>query len=409
MRIVIIGAGPAGLMTAVECSKNKDNQVIILESNEKIGKKLFITGKGRCNVTNNCSNDEFLKNVVTNSKFLYNSISNFSTNDTINFFNESGTLLKVERGNRVFPKSDKSSDIIKTFSKLLKKDNVKLYLNTLVSDIVKKEETFKVKTTQGNIKGDAVVVATGGKSYSSTGSKGDGYKFAKRFNHTIIKPVPALIPINLKNYDGSLSGLSLKNVLISININGKRFSEFGEMLFTHNGISGPIVLTLSSYINKFEIKDKDILLDLKPALSYEQLNDRIIRDCSENKNKTLKNYLKELLPLSLIDFFIKAGNFKPDCKMCNLEKNVRKNIIQCLKNLTFKVDKFEDIEYAIVTSGGVNVKEINPKNMESKYVKNLFFVGEVLDLDALTGGFNIQIALSTGFSSGNYLKNICKN
>ena len=405
MRIVVVGAGPAGLMCAVKCSENFNNEVLILDGNEKIGKKLFITGKGRCNVCNSCDIDEFLKNVVNNNKFLYNSINLFSPADTITFFENNGTPLKIERGNRVFPVSDKSNDIIKTFQKILKKKNVSIILNSLVNKISKEGNVFKVYTNNDVINCDVVVIATGGKSYSSTGSKGDGYMFAKTLSHSVNKIYPALIPINLKDYDSSLAGLSLKNVTASINIQNKRYSQFGEMLFTHKGVSGPIILTLSSYINKYDIKNSELIIDLKPALSEEKLEERIIRDCKNFKNKSLKNYLRELLPSTLIDFFAKKLCCNIEVKMCNLTRDIRKKIVLTLKNLSFLVDSLEDIEYAIVTSGGVNVREINPKNMESKLVKNLFFIGEVLDIDALTGGFNIQIALSTGFCAGSYLKN----
>lgn len=406
MKIVVIGAGPAGLMCAVKSSENINNEVIILDGNEKIGKKLYITGKGRCNVCNNCDKDEFLTKVVNNSKFLFTALNSFNTSDTISFFEKNGTKLKIERGNRVFPLSDKSNDIIKTFQKILNKQNVNIRLNTLVKKIEKKENLFKIFTNKDVIVCDAVVVATGGKSYSSTGSTGDGYSFAKSFGHSINKIYPALAPIKLKDYDRFLAGLSLKNVKVSIKINNKTYSQFGEMLFTHKGVSGPIILTLSSYINKYCITNEILHLDLKPALTEEKLNDRLIRDCKDFNNKSLKNYLKELLPLSLIDFFIKRLKVNENTKMCDLTKELRKDIIKLLKDFTFYLESLEDIEYAIVTSGGVNVKEVNPKNMESKLINNLFFAGEVLDVDALTGGFNIQIALSTGFSAGNYLKSL---
>ena len=406
MKILIIGTGPAGLMCAVECSKNKDNEVILIDSNEKFGKKIYITGKGRCNVCNKTTKEDFLNNVVTNNKFLYTAINMFSPEDTINFFESNGTKLKVERGNRVFPLSDKASDITKTFEKLIKKNNVKVFLNNSVSSISKNEGIFIVKTKNGNIKCDCVVVATGGKSYSVTGSKGDGYKFAKDFGHNITEIKPALVPINLLNFDSSLAGLSLKNVKVCVTINNKTFSEFGEMLFTHKGVSGPIVLSLSSLVNKYNLKNVELIIDLKPALTKEKIDERLIRDFKDFKTKILKNYLKELLPKGLIDFFIKVGRFDPEIPVCNIDKKTRTEIVNLLKNLPFKIDRLEDIEYAIITSGGVNVKEINPKTMESKKVSNLFFVGEVLDVDAFTGGFNMQIALSTGYCAGNYLKNI---
>lgn len=405
MRILIIGAGPAGLMTAVECSKNPENEIIIVDGNEKPGKKLYITGKGRCNVTNNVDNNEFLNNVVTNNKFLYAAINSFSTSDTIKFFEENGTKLKIERGNRVFPLSDKASDITKTFLKVLNKQNVKFIFNNPVLNIKKQGDLFEVKTKKWNQIFESVVVATGGKSYSSTGSTGDGYNFAKSFGHQIKQIKPALVPINLINYNGELAGLSLKNVSVSIKVENKTFSQFGEMLFTHKGVSGPIILTLSSLINKFSISNLILSIDLKPALTEEKLDERLLRDIKEFKNKSLKNYLKELLPKSLVDYFVKKYSIPAEIQMCEINKENRKNIIKHLKNFNFKIDRFENIEYAIVTSGGVDVKEVNPKTMESKLIPGLFFVGEVLDVDAFTGGFNIQIALSTGFCAGNCLKN----
>lgn len=392
-------------MTAVECSKNPENEIIIVDGNEKPGKKLYITGKGRCNVTNNVDNNEFLNNVVTNNKFLYAAINSFSTSDTIKFFEENGTKLKIERGNRVFPLSDKASDITKTFLKVLNKQNVKFVFNNPVLNIKKQGDLFEVKTKKWNQIFESVVVATGGKSYSSTGSTGDGYNFAKSFGHQIKQIKPALVPINLINYNGELAGLSLKNVFVSIKVENKTFSQFGEMLFTHKGVSGPIILTLSSLINKFSISNLILSIDLKPALTEEKLDERLLRDIKEFKNKSLKNYLKELLPKSLVDYFVKKCSIPAEIQMCEINKENRKNIIKHLKNFNFKIDRFENIEYAIVTSGGVDVKEVNPKTMESKLIPGLFFVGEVLDVDAFTGGFNIQIALSTGFCAGNCLKN----
>ncbi len=405
MKIVIIGGGPSGLMCAYQCSQGA-NEIILLESNEKLGKKLYITGKGRCNVTNLIDADNFLKNVVNNSKFLYSAINTFSPQATMDFFEKNRTHLKVERGNRVFPKSDKASDITKTFYRLLNKQKVKICLNEKVLDVKKDNRMFCVKTSKQNIVCDAVVIATGGKSYSSTGSTGDGYKFAEEFKHSIIETKPALVPIVLKDYDGSLSGLTLKNINLIININNKKFEQFGEMLFTHNGVSGPVVLKLSSLINRLDLKGSELIIDLKPALSYEMINERLIKDFSEFKSKSLKNYLKNLLPSSLIDEFIKKGNFDKDQKVCTITKSLREKIANLLKNFKYTITGLAGFDYAIITSGGINVKEINPKNMESKLVKNLFFIGEVLDVDAFTGGFNIQIALSTGYAAGKYLCNL---
>ncbi len=406
MDIVIIGSGPAGLMCAVKSSENTSNKITILDGNEKVGKKLFITGKGRCNICNNTTCDEFLKNVINNNKFLFASINKFSPQDTINFFEKNGTHLKTERGNRVFPVSDKSSDIIKTFLRILKRNNVSIELNQLVIDIKKEDDKFIINTKNKTFICDAVVIATGGKSYSSTGSRGDGYLFAEKFNHEIINIRPALVPIKINNYNGELSGLTLKNVKVSVKINNKTFSQFGEMLFTHNGVSGPIILSLSSYINLYQISGCILSIDLKPNLTNEILDNRLIRDFKTFKTKILKNYLKELMPSSLIEIFIRKNHFEEDIKVCNITKEDRLKIVNGLKNFSFEIKCLEDIETGIVTAGGVSIKEINPKNMQSKKVDNLFFIGEVLDLDALTGGFNIQIALSTGYVAGEYLANI---
>jgi len=406
MRIIIIGCGPAGMMCAVECSKNSNNDVIMLEGNDKVGKKLYITGKGRCNVCNNTDANGVINNVVNNPKFLYTAINNFGPQDVINFFENNNLKLKTERGNRVFPVSDKASDVSKVFLNILKKQNVKIIYNQKVLKIVKNADSgYTIYTQNNTYKTDCVVIATGGKSYSSTGSNGDGYKFAKMLNINVNPIKPALVPIKLNNYNGELAGLSLKN--ISINYDDKssknKISLFGEMLFTHTGVSGPIVLSLSSLINNKDLKQGCLFIDLKPALTFEQLNNRLLRDFETFKNKSLKNYLKELLPQSLIEYFLKECKISGETSVCNINKEQRKTIIENLKHFNLSINKLEDVEYGIVTSGGVDVKEINPKTMESKNNKGLFFVGEVLDVDALTGGYNIQIALSTGYCAGNYL------
>ncbi len=403
MKIVIVGGGPSGLMCAYFASQKEDNQIILLDKNEKIGKKLYITGKGRCNLTNLCSKEDFLRNVVNNSKFLFSAISNFTPQDTINFFNKRGLKTVVERGNRVFPASQKSSEVIKTFQKLLDKNNVKILYNSKVDNVYRNKDKYIVCLDGGKIDCDAFVLATGGASYPSTGSTGDGYKFAKSFSHTIVPIKPALCPILLKNYDGSLAGLTMKNVTISIKIGKKEYSQFGEMLFTHKGVSGPIVLTLSSLVNSFDIRNLPLVIDLKPALSEEQLNNRLLRDFEENRNKSIKNYLKQLMPMSLIPTFLERAKIPMKTNVLDITKSQRKDIVYNLKHLEFIIDKLDDIDYAIVTSGGVKTQEVDPKTMESKFNKNLFFVGEMLDVDALTGGFNIQIALATGVACGKFL------
>ncbi|WP_019124807.1 NAD(P)/FAD-dependent oxidoreductase [Peptoniphilus grossensis] len=393
MKIAIIGGGPAGVMCAIKAAEN--HQVTIFEKNEKLGKKLFITGKGRCNLTNYCDEREFLKNIVNNSSFMYSSIYSFSPFTTYYYFEELGLPLKVERGNRVFPASDKSSDVIRAYEKKLKALGVKINLNYEVTSIEKVNGEFMIN---GREKFDKVVIATGGISYKLTGSTGDGYKFAKDFGHKVIDQVPGLIGINLKN-NFSLAGLTLKNVELKVLKDKKIISrEFGEMLFTHRGISGPIVLTTSSKINR--LKDFEMYLDLKPALDPEKLDARILRDFHENQNKNLENVMKSLLPRDLIIYVLESAGISGDKKVNQITKEDRESLIRTIKNFSLKFDSLDDIDRAIVTSGGVDVKDIDPKTMESKKVSGLYFIGEVLDLDGLTGGFNIQIANSTGYSCG---------
>ena len=393
MKIAIIGGGPAGMMCAIKAAEN--HQVTIFEKNEKLGKKLFITGKGRCNLTNYCDEREFLKNIVNNSSFMYSSIYSFSPFTTYYYFEELGLPLKVERGNRVFPASDKSSDVIRAYEKKLKDLGVKINLNYEVTSIEKVGDKFILN---GREKFDKVVIATGGISYKLTGSTGDGYKFAKDFGHKVIDQVPGLIGINLKN-KFSLAGLTLKNVELKVLKDKKILSrEFGEMLFTHRGISGPIVLTTSSKINR--LKDFEMYLDLKPALDPEKLDARILRDFHENQNKNLENVMKSLLPRDLIIYVLEGAGISGDKKVNQITKEDRESLVKTIKNFELKFDSLDDIDRAIVTSGGVDVKDIDPKTMESKKVKGLYFIGEVLDLDGLTGGFNIQIANSTGYSCG---------
>lgn len=393
MKIAIIGGGPAGMMCAIKAAEN--HQVTIFEKNEKLGKKLFITGKGRCNLTNYCDEREFLKNIVNNSSFMYSSIYSFSPFTTYYYFEELGLPLKVERGNRVFPASDKSSDVIRAYEKKLKALGVKINLNYEVTSIEKVDGRFIIN---GREKFDKVVIASGGISYKLIGSTGDGYKFAKDFGHKVIDQVPGLIGINLKN-NFSLAGLTLKNVELKILKDKKILSrEFGEMLFTHRGISGPIVLTTSSKINR--LKDFEMYLDLKPALDPEKLDARILRDFLENQNKNLENVMKSLLPRDLIIYVLESAGISGDKKVNQITKEDRERLVRTIKNFSLKFDSLDDIDRAIVTSGGVDVKDIDPKTMESKKVSGIYFIGEVLDLDGLTGGFNIQIANSTGYSCG---------
>lgn len=393
MKIAIIGGGPAGMMCAIKAAEN--HELTIFEKNEKLGKKLFITGKGRCNLTNYCDERKFLRNIVNNSSFMYSSIYSFSPFATYYHFEELGLPLKVERGNRVFPASDKSSDVIKAYERKLKSLGVNIKLNSEIKFIEKVDDHFILN---GREKFDKVVIATGGLSYKLTGSTGDGYKFAKDFGHKVIDQVPGLIGINLKN-NFSLAGLTLKNVELKVTKDKKIISsEFGEMLFTHRGISGPIVLTTSSKINR--LKDFEMYLDLKPALDSERLNNRILRDFGENRNKNIENVLKSLLPRDLILYVLEVADIDKDKKVNQITREERENLVETIKNFELKFDSLDDINRAIITSGGIDVSEIEPRTMESKKVPGLYFVGEVLDLDGLTGGFNIQIANSTGYSCG---------
>ncbi|MGI6701619.1 MAG: NAD(P)/FAD-dependent oxidoreductase [Christensenellales bacterium] len=401
MSLIVIGAGPAGMICAGAAAE-RTKGVKLIERNEKLGKKLYITGKGRCNVTNNCSIDFFILNVITNPKFLHSAIYAFTPADAIAFYENQGIKLKVERGGRVFPESDKSNDIIKAHIKHLNDNNVEIMLNTRVKSLIIEGGAVKgVALYDGStLMSDAVVIASGGVSYPATGSTGDGYILARQAEHSIIAPKPALTPLILKERIDS-EGLSLKNVRASvINSNNKVIaSEFGEMLFTDNGVSGPIILTLSSRINKLNDKLR-LSIDLKPALTHEQLDLRILRDFSDLNNRDFINSLSGLLPKSLIPEVVKRSGIDPRIKVNEINRNMRLNLIKIIKDLNFTISGLDIIDNAIVTSGGVNVKEVNPGTMQSKLVSGLYFAGEVLDYDALTGGFNIQAALSTGYLAG---------
>lgn len=398
MKVCIIGGGAGGMMSGLMIAK-KGHQVILLEKNDKLGKKIYITGKGRCNVTNAVTGNEFLANVVRNPKFIMSSEVRFNSQDTMNLFEELGVPLKIERGNRVFPQSDKASDITKALEKGLKKYNVKIKLNSEVSEILTKDNVAcGVKLKSGEeILSDAVVVATGGISYPLTGSTGDGYKFAAETGHRIIETVPGLVGILTKDQDiHALSGLSLKNVRLFAMQDSKEIfkSDIGEMLITGNGISGPLALTLSSYINRFSPENVEIYIDFKPALDDFALFLRIERDIKELKSKQFSSLLEGLLPKSLADVFAKRLGISKTKKVSQLTKEERENLCKMLKNFRLKFDRLDDIERAVITSGGVSTKDIKPKNMESKIINKLYFVGEVVDVDALTGGFNLQLAFS---------------
>ena len=402
MTTIVIGGGPAGLISAYFRAVRGED-VYLIEKNEKPGKKLYITGKGRCNVTNDCDVDEFLSNVVTNAKFLNGAIRRFPPEKFMEFL--SGKIkLKTERGNRVFPLSDKASDVTKCLCAYAEEAGAEIKLNEKVLSINAADgKIVSVVTDKATYPCDNVIVCTGGLSYPSTGSTGDGYAFAKSFGHTIISPVAALSGVNLKgDFYKNLQGLSLKNVAISV-INGKKkiYSDFGEMLFTHFGVSGPTIISASSFINRLNLRDVYISLDLKPALTEEQLDARVLRDFEKYKNKVIKNSLDDLLPKAMIPVIIKAAGINGDIKNNELKAENRRKIVAAIKDFRMYPHSLRDLNEAIVTSGGVSVKEIDPKTMESKLVKGLFFAGEVIDADALTGGFNITIAACTAYSAGN--------
>lgn len=401
LKVAVIGGGPAGIIAAGAAAE-RGHDVLLFEKNEQLGKKLFITGKGRCNITNAAPVEEFFDNIVTNRNFLYSSLYTFDNNAIIDLLGRYGLSTKVERGNRVFPKSDKSSDVIKAFKRYLDQVGVDIRLNSEVSHIKYDGESFTVFIKNGGeFTFDRLVVTTGGKSYPATGSTGDGYLFAKSVGHTITELRPSLVPIELSDsWVKELMGLSLKNVSLTA-YQGKKevHSEFGEMVFTHYGISGPIVLSMSNYVNDIR-SDLRLTLDLKPALDEEKLDARIIRDFNQFSNKQLKNALNDLLPQRLIPWVIEASGIYPDKVVHQITKEERESLVTALKNFPLHFKGFRPIDEGIVTSGGVNVKEINPSTMESKIIPGLFFAGEIIDVDALTGGYNLQIAYSTGYLAG---------
>ena len=470
MNIVIVGGGPAGMMAAISAKEhNTNSNVILIEKNNQLGKKLLITGKGRCNITSSLNMEEFIKNVPGNGKFLYSAFNEFTNQDIIAFLNNQGLEVKEERGNRIFPVTDKSLDVLKCFTKKLKELKVEIKENTIVEDILvdekndyqdvkkvdekndyqdikridekydnqdikkfderndyqdikkvnekdnnqnKKKEVKGVRTNKGDILADKVIIATGGKSYPLTGSTGDGYKLVQKLGHKITQIKPSLVPLEIyeKNLCLELQGLSLRNVSINIeNIENKKtiYEDFGEMIFTHFGVSGPIILSASAHLIRYKnveelLKNKKIVLniDFKPALDEKKLDDRIIRDFSEFKNKQFKNSLEKLLPQKLIPVVITKSKIDPNKKVNEITKEERRNLVNLLKKFPVTISKFRPIDEAIITAGGVSIKDINPKTMESKIVDNLFFAGEIIDVDAYTGGFNLQIAYSTGFVAG---------
>lgn len=419
MRVAVIGGGPAGMMAAITASKQK-NEVFLLEKNNRLGKKLLITGKGRCNITSSLDMKDFISNVPGNGKFLYSAFDNYTNEDIISFLKEHGVNVKEERGNRIFPASDKSLDVLNAFEKELNKQHVKIKLNARVTgiEIVKNkaesvsyiDENSQLKT----IEVDKIILATGGKTYPETGSTGDGYEIAKKLGHTIIPIKPSLVPLTTNGASlqicKDLQGLSLKNVaikLVDINKNKNIYEDFGEMLFTHFGVSGPIILSASAHLLRYKDVDNlmkenkiKLIIDLKPALSLEKLDARVQRDFKEEKNKEYKNSLNNLLPQKLINPIIMLSEIESNKKVNEITREERIRLIKLLKDFTINISGFRPIDEGIVTSGGINIKEINPKTMESKIVEGLFFAGEIIDVDAYTGGFNLQIAYSTGYTAG---------
>lgn len=397
IRTAIIGGGAAGIVAAAFCGKTAD--VTLFERNEKIGKKIYITGKGRCNLTNNCALYEFYPNIVHGQKFMISALTAFPPQSLMEFLGTYGLRMKTERGNRVFPVSDKSSDVIKALVRAAEESGADIKLNTRVLS-VKKDGNFKVQTDSGNYEFDRVIVATGGMSYKSTGSTGDGYEIARSFGHTLTEPRAALSAIDLKEDVKDLQGLSLKNVRATIKAGGKEYSEFGEMLFTDCGVSGPVILTLSSFINRYDIDGSTLYIDFKPALSPETLDERLTSDFGEMRNKDLANILTSLLPKAVIPHVLSQCGVSPYVKGHSVTREMRYALGYCVKHLRFTVKCLADIDRAIVTSGGVELKEINPSTMESKLVSGLYFAGEVLDVDALTGGYNLSCAFATGRCAG---------
>ena len=419
MRVTVIGGGPAGMMAAISASKN-NNEVYLLEKNSKLGKKLLITGKGRCNITSSLDIKDFISNIPGNGRFLYSVFDNYTNIDIINFLKEQGVRVKEERGNRIFPVSDKSSDVLNAFEKELKNKQVKIKFNARVTNIETQENEVKYvhyidKNGQSKkIETDKVILATGGKTYPETGSTGDGYEIAKKLGHTITEIKPSLVPLTTNgislNICKELQGLSLKNISIKIMDTSKSkviYEDFGEMLFTHFGVSGPTILSASAHLLRYKnidnvIKEQNIklIIDLKPALSIEKLDTRIQRDFFENKNKEFKNSLNDLLPQKLIYPVIQLSAIDANKKVNEITKEVRLRLVKLLTNFSIVISGFRPLEEGIVTSGGISIKEINPKTMESKMIKGLFFAGEIIDVDAYTGGFNLQIAYSTGYTAG---------
>ncbi len=409
-KVIVVGGGPAGMFAAIAAAEN-GHEVTLLEKNEKLGKKLYITGKGRCNITNAGDMDALFDNVMTNSKFLYSAFYTYDNQKVIDFFEENGLPTKIERGNRVFPVSDHSSDVIATLQKVLKAKNVEIRLYTRVETLLTEnsgemeQKVVGVRLSDGKeLPADGVILATGGFSYQTTGSTGDGYRFAREVGHSVTEIHPSLVPFYaVESYVKEMQGLSLKNVRVRIR-DGKKllYDEFGEMLFTHFGVSGPLILSASAAIKPALTKKQlPMEIDLKPALTEEQLDQRLLREFEEAKNKQFKNSIGHLFPTKMIPVMLELGGIDPEKKVNEITREERQGFIRLIKAFPVTLNGLRDFNEAIITRGGVKVKEVNPSTMESKLVKNLYFCGELLDLDAMTGGYNLQIAWSTGYLAGN--------
>ena len=397
MKVIVVGGGPAGMIAAIKAKEQ--SEVTLLEKNNRLGRKLAITGKGRCNITSSLPIEEFMNYIPGNSKFLYSSFSNFNNLDIISLL---GIKVKEERGHRIFPQSDKAEDVVDALKRKLAGVKI-IYDVTCENIIIDNNKVIGVETSKGKMYADKIILATGGKSYPVTGSTGDGYKMIEKVGHTIIEPKPSLVGLVASSKDlqtcRDLQGLNLKNVAIRVINNGKEvYNDFGEMLFTHFGISGPIILSASSHLAHTQLNSTKIIIDTKPALSEEKLDERILRDFSENKNKDFRNSLDELLPQKMIPIIVQKMGINK--KVNEVTKEERRKLVNLLKEFEIEVEDFRPIEEAIVTVGGISTKEINPKTMESKLIKDLYFAGEIIDVDAYTGGFNLQIAYSTGYTAG---------
>lgn len=403
--VIVIGAGAAGCVAAGVAAQN-GKKVLVIDKNARVGRKVMITGKGRCNVTNNCDERDFLSNVRTNPRFLYSALYNFSPRDTISFFESLGVSLKTERGNRVFPVSDKAVDIVDALDKFLKQTGVQRKVGEVKAILTQNGAVCGVKLENGDvINAQSVLLATGGKSYPLTGSDGSGYTLVRQLGHTVVPPQPSLIPIITKeDYPKQMQGLSLKNVTLTLKDKDKvLFSEIGEMLFTHFGVSGPLVLSASCHMDINRISDYSLAIDLKPGLTDTGLDTRILNDFSKYQNRDFFNSLGDLLPRKMIPVIVKLSGIDDKLKVNQITKTHRLKLVNLIKNFTLTPTAFRPIEEAIITSGGVNVNEVDPKTMQSKIINGLFFAGEVLDVDAYTGGFNLQIAFSTGALAGKYM------